>query len=363
MKNLNVLIYAVLVLAVTFIIIYFLLSRETDSFSDDQDLNGKSDSIEAVDHKGDRDWKRVNWKEYELKSEIQDSVFTPIFITQHNGNIFITDHDLPGIVQFDYSGKFKKNFGQGRGEGPAQFLSPTVITFEDNRAIVSDTYKMDIQEFSIDTGELVNQIPVEHQKTYLSKVDSKYYTTPATEENVISIINKEGSREKSFGSLVENAHEFLMSLGGALEYSKSLNELVYVTNFASFIFYFDPCGEKTRIVRTLDGIPFQKTHSEDSPDQTTMYAPNPEFRQSNKKIIGDKLYINSVKGRGDPDVELQSFMDVYSVCGKEYHYSLKLPFGASDFTYLSQSESNGIWYFIDETADEIDGVIRALVKE
>lgn len=75
-------------------------------------------------------------------------------VTDHRGNIYVTDRDSYSIRVFNETGTFLRRIGRN-GKGPGEFLDISTFAIADNRLVVFDGVSQRFTEMSLE-GEVIN---------------------------------------------------------------------------------------------------------------------------------------------------------------------------------------------------------------
>lgn len=292
----------------------------------------------------ERDIREVEW--IENTSEPKSSLFTdplnPVHIRAHKNNIYVMDYSDLRIKKYDRRGKFILNIGEGRGRGPGEFLTFTDMVFYEDRIFISDVNKREVLIFNT-SGEFIDSFNFKRTAYRIAASESEISLLVMGDSLLIHKFKEDGSEIGSYGRVIEDQYKNTMALSGRILHLKDKNEIIYAPLKASYLFYFDTEREKLNYaVQTIDRVDFPDSRPEIVDGSYRAAAPRMDAELTDISVSNDTLIVKSFVRNNDEHESRIDYLDFYSIDGKEYYNSVRVPVVTHSMTKIGNT-----YYFIE----------------
>jgi hypothetical protein len=271
-------------------------------------------------------------------------LYKPGYVKGDSSGVYVIDYGDSSVKKFDKNGDLIVKYGQGRGEGPGEFINPTGVAIGENGTVwVADGGARSLNWFTSD-GDFLRKLTFKDGILRVAPIEGGWYylmrVSPLKPE-IFFLYNAEDAMMRSFGELVENYRDVALSLSGDILSVRK--DMVYVSSYYGVILRFDVNGE---LAYAREGIEKGKP-----PQVETGQAKGNLFQRIvNKKTLyncpslsGEKLYVHAFSTSKELDA---SILDVYHVTDGTYQYSFKLP----GFSICTSVAGDYIYTLQDTTA-------------
>lgn len=323
-------------------------------------FNNPDSSKEILDEvsvvfRSENERKIIDYEWRELPSEplekINEGLYNPIFLRIWDNSLYIMDWGDHIVKRFDQSGELLNVIGNGEGRGPGEFLKTVGMAYRDGKIWVIDGYKREVLAFDT-SGTFLESFTVKHNLTKIALTDGGIYLRAIGDSLLIHEYSYDGDHLKSFGRVTEDQLINSMALIGGIHTLNGEDEIIFTPRKASYLFYFDPDGNLTRTVETIDKVKFTNARPEIYNGIPVTPAPNMVAEQTDALIVNDTLLVKSFKYTDETRQERIDYIDFYSIDGEEYFFSVEVPFTSFYFT-----KKDNRYYFI-EIIDNQELVVR-----
>jgi hypothetical protein len=175
-----------------------------------------------------------------------------------NANIYILDYKYRTIYKYDSNGSFIKKYRK-KGQGPGEMLNPISMCVKNNKILISDTNKYEIQIYDLDLN-YINSFKV--FKAYINIAvnnDGHIYASPILsnrDDNLIDVLNYDGKILFSFGKAM-HGNKNIWSVPNMIKIDISKNDDVYIAyEYFPYVCKYDKTG---KLIKEYEiGIPIMK---------------------------------------------------------------------------------------------------------
>lgn len=237
------------------------------------------------------------------------------------GHVFVADYGDLRIKEFDAEGKPVRAYGEGKGQGPGQFVSLTDYTVtEDGRLWTTDTAAGRITIFGND-GRQERQIKSEFQPYRLVVLPQQagfVSMLNAVDDRLFASFDDSGAVARRFGKMLDQQERLFIALDGQIE-AVGEDAFVYAGRYAGILGSWKFDGTQRFLMRTLDARPLPKVLRNKDLLRVDPTALGSTITTS---VDQGNLYALSYVLEGLRPVGV---LDVYSPETGEYRHSLSIP--------------------------------------
>lgn len=306
---------------------------------------------ELIQTPSGRLWKDFEFSTFSLDTSITSSLNHPAHLRYHDKYLYVMDASDQFIKRFNEYGVFVDTIGNGRGRGPGEFLSFTDLDFSSNHIWVSDVNKRELTSFDYE-GNLINSFNYKRGTFRVASSEDEVFLLTLGDSLLISKYDFNGKLISKFGEFINNQRLNTMSMSGRIFYVPELNELAYLLHKASYLFYFSPMGDLIRAVELIDKQKFHNTSPKIIENNMIQAkSPRTETEISDWAIFEGKLFLKGLIRTGSEFTDRIDFIDVYSLDGSTYLYSVKVP-----YIFHSFAIKENILYFISLPTQEVKAI-------
>lgn len=281
-------------------------------------------------------------QEISLHSDISDSLFNGLVIEGYRDQLYVSDFGDMRLKRFDLEGNYLDSFGsKGKGPGDFRIIMDFDISNSDTLFLI-DARKMRLMTFNIRTADFIKEYETEPNLYRLAVVNNQLIIERGMAEKLFYLSDFQGNETYRFGEVMENKRQNGMSVSGDIHAAENDTGFVFSPRYASYLYFFDNEGNRTKTISTPDRIPYSEPVQESQGDMQISRPPETELETSDLKISG--RYICELLQNNNKDNELPGFVDVYDLETGGYLHSLELPSPAGDILvtderlYLINSE-------------------------
>lgn len=295
-------------------------------YEPDDGLEIKGEKGNVIKSPTERNWmNNAVGTEYELHSDIQDSVFRAVIMKRFNNYLYIGDYSNMSFKRFTLDGNYVDQFGKGKGRGPGEFIVGTDFTVsDDNFFYVIDIRKKELMKFDNSTTEYITSSTVDFDASRITSSAGNIIIQGLMQENIFKIMDEQGNLVREFGTIIDDQLINSLSLSGRIEAFNNNGEFIYVPRRASYIFFYDDNGDKLRTIHTIDRIAFERSNKSKVGDRRMVRAPQSKVQTEDIDIHDNKIYLSQLTIQEDSSLP-KSFLDVYELNTGKYLHSVKLP--------------------------------------
>ncbi len=274
----------------------------------------------------------------------EEILFKPGYVKGTTNDFFVIDYGDLKIKKFGIKGELIATYGLGRGEGPGEFFNPTGIAIDESGMIwVPDGAARTLSWFASDGG-FIRRITFDEGVLRVAPLNGGGYylmrISPAN-PNLFHKYDRKDSLIISFGKLVKNHQELLISLNGDIVVDRG--DLIFVSSNYGVILRFSEDGNIVYAVKGMEKIEMPRVETSEVGESVVQRVVNRKTIYNCPSIKNDKLYIHAHSLSKETGA---SVLDVFSVKNGKYEYSLKLP----DFFMCVSVAGNYIYALRDTTA-------------
>ncbi|MGF1671130.1 MAG: 6-bladed beta-propeller [Balneolaceae bacterium] len=334
---------------IVYIAVFVLLVYLTNAFLFEPEERSP-EFVRAVDANPEK-FKRILIKDsiQLISNDLSDttSIFRPMTLKVFDGNIYLSDFTDFSIYEYDLYGNLIGKIKTGRGRGPGEFLNLTDFDVIDKTIWAVDSQNMKISSFSVETGELLTNIPVNRRPMRIACLKNVFIIQWFGTEKLFSIFNYNGEELKQFGEIIEKQRQHIASLDGTL-ISNYNDRFIYIPFYASLIYYFESDGKLINVIKGPDGIGFPTTKR----DGARVW--DPDFLYMRDGWIGKQNYLyvytrlpESRNSEGSNKNVSPGFIDKFNLETGMYVASMEVPFSHSIAKF---DPENHVIYSVDRGA-------------
>ncbi len=323
----KIIIIGVLVIGIA---IYFGVNT---SDVDQVELSEKNNEVVPIEIEGERKWLNDILEPFELGSDIEDSLLNAMSLKNYGNYLYIGDYGDMKIKRFHPDGMFVNKIGIGQGRGPGEFSQFMGYYVSGDTIYVLDLRNIMLNVFQVSENHFMNSFEVESTPLRITKVNDALVVASLGGEGLFEVYNKRGEILNQFGELISNQVSNTLSVQGHLASIDAASEFVYVPFYASYLFYFNLEGERTKIIRTFDQREFPASQQSGSGDRKTVSAPETDMIAQRISTVEGLLYILYLK-KNDQEDGMDAFIDVYQLEHGNYIHSIALPEPARDVAII-----------------------------
>ncbi|MCC5905634.1 MAG: hypothetical protein JJU13_05485 [Balneolaceae bacterium] len=327
MRNRIIIISGVLVITVA---IYFGLNR---SDRDQVELSEKNDEVVIKEVEGERKWLDNILEPVDLESDIEDSLLNAMSLKNYDNLLYIGDYGDMKIKRFLPDGTYINEIGIGQGRGPGEFSQFMDYYVSGDTIYILDLRNIMLNIFQISENHFMNSFVVESTPMRITGVKDALVVSSLGGEGLFEVYDKSGEKLNQFGELKSNQASNPLSVQGHLASVDDASEFVYVPFYASYLFYFNLNGERTKLIRTFDQREFPASQQGGNGDTRTVSAPETDMIAQRISTFEGLLYILYLK-TNDQENGMDAFVDVYQLENGHYIHSMALPEPARDIAIM-----------------------------
>lgn len=273
-----------------------------------------------------RSERELRQMQYEAVWKIDPGGAIPIYggavfkVDPFRGHVYVADYGDFKIKEFAADGRPVRMYGEGKGQGPGQFVSLTdfAITREGDLWVV-DSSAGRITIFGSDGRE--KRLIKSDLQPYRVAVqpDGRSFASMlnSVDDRLFGTFDAEGQLRGRFGNLLEDQARLFIALDGYLESGE--DAFYYAGRYAGILGSWKLDGTPRFLVRTLDGRPLPKLIT----NQNSLRL-DPTAIGSTLALTFDqgKLFATTYRLEG---LTNKGVIDVYSPENGEYLYSMNIP--------------------------------------
>ena len=326
MKN-----YHKAIIFISLVLIILILFTINKLANRKDDLNNISPSVN-ISLNGDRVWKSADWINIEYENTVNSAViYNPVLLTSYMDRLYLGDWGDMSIKVLSLDGLIMYTIG-AQGRGPGEFQRIMDVKFNDGFIFITDPEKHEVIIYSSD-GDYSHSFKLEYP-SYRSAISDDFVYSLAIQDSLFGIYSHEGTPVGTFGKILEDPIMNQLSLSGRIHYIDSDDLMLYIPRMASYLYYYTQSGDLYQVTETLDNIPFTLSNREESSSQIRIMAPEQEVQIMDYYQMDDQLYLLGRFMKGGNPLDNEYFIDVYSIHGDQYFYSVKIPVPANQFTII-----------------------------
>ncbi|MEO9885885.1 MAG: 6-bladed beta-propeller [Balneola sp.] len=304
-----------------------------------------------IENVTERTWLDYELEKVPLENDLSDSLFNPMLVKNFNDTLYVVDYADMKIKRFTKNGKFINQYGKNIGRGPEDFNQITDISITDEKIYAVDANTFKTKVLSKQTGEAYKPISYKHHVSRVLALPKHSTITLGISTNLFRLYDANDSLRMEFGELTNDQMKNMLSFGGILLESSNPSEFMYLSSYASFIFFYNTKGENTKTFQTIDRLDFPKS----TVSETGVRAPSPPLMLQGAALNNEHLFLQytrkSMKDHENPLFhQMHSFIDVYSDDGKSYFGSFTLTQRTRGITVI-----NDALYAINYNTSKVEG--------
>lgn len=238
--------------------------------------------------------------------------------------LFVLDGAHWNVKRYALNGELEAVYGNGRGQGPGEFQSPTSFSVTGKEAVwIADPNAQEVSRFRYDDGTFVESFHPEFSALRVGAVDEDRLALQMfARPKLFALVDEKGEVQKRFGEISNGAHG--MSFDGSL-FPRPSGGFVWVPTYASYLFFYDENADLDRRMELIDGHSFPQTGSSPggaAPDD----LPHETF---NVSVTAETIFVTTLLRNQEPTA---SVLDRYDRDSGQYLGSVRLP--SDGFRYL-----------------------------
>lgn len=263
---------------------------------------------------------------YEQVYRIDPTGSIPIYggaifkVDPFRGHVIVADYGDFRLKEFDAQGRPVRTYGEGKGQGPSQFVSLTDFGITRNGELwVVDSSAGRITIFGAD-GQEKRLIKSDLQPYRLAvQADGQRFVSMlnSIDDRLFGGFDAEGKLLSRFGNLLEDQSRLFIALDGYLEPGD--DAFFYAGRFAGILGSWNLDGTQRFLVRTLDARPLPKVISK---QQSMRLDPTAAGSTLALTVDQGKIFATTYRIEG---LSNKGIIDVYSSESGEYLYSMNIP--------------------------------------
>ncbi|NGP87737.1 6-bladed beta-propeller [Fodinibius halophilus] len=296
-----------------------------------------------------RKWKKgAIGEEISLHDEVRDSLLRGMSIEVFGNQLYVSDFGDMRLKKFTRDGKYIGSYGK-EGRGPGEFQQLMDFDQRGDSIYVLDSRKMELMFFDKKSSSFITSHKVKSHPYRFATLGNRFVIERSMEEKLFSSTDLQGNIQHQFGQFIESQTQNGLSVSGNIE-TISDTGFVFSPSYASYLYYFNKEGEQTKVVRTVDRIPFQKPVKEKSGNMNITKPPTVKV-YSRALSTEDNLLLILQRFAKESDALPTSFIDVYHLDTGQYRYSIELPLSVRDVEltrdrlYMLDSETSYVKAF------------------
>lgn len=248
-----------------------------------------------------------------------------MYVEADDRAIYVLDHGSMQLQLFDWSGEFVRLIGEGRGQGPGEFQRSVDVFVEGDRIWMVDGEAYHVSVFDRD-GAFIERYAIEEGPMSVAATDAPFVVSVITGgeigtlEHPLLMIDEDGERQREFSKIMED-----FDTDNPTPFSSELllagEEIVRMSTFASYLFWYDMDGKHLRTTRMIDEMEFSTPEPEPlTEDAYRLPRPEVPIEYRNASTFGDTLAVHALKLE-----EQVSVIDYYATSDGAYLHSVRLP--------------------------------------
>ncbi|GEM_PF-1697383 len=269
-------------------------------------------------------------KELSLQPNITDSLLQPMSIERFGQQLYVSDFSDMKIKKFSSDGEYLGSFGK-KGRGPGEFQLPIDYDFRGDTLFVIDTRRRKFMLFDAKSTDFITSRDIKFHPYRMAMIDRNLILEVSMTENLFYLSDTELDVSHRFGQFIDDQKKNGISVTGNVMAVRDTG-FVFSPAMASYLYYFDRQGNRTKTIRTPDRIPFKEPNVRKSGDRRFITAPESKVRTERLAMAGDKLYVFQSYTKDDEALPA-SFMDVYQLDSGRYLHSVKFSFSVRDAVF------------------------------
>jgi hypothetical protein len=242
------------------------------------------------------------------------------------GNFYILDFGAHNVKKFSPRGEMIRSFGNGKGQGPGEFLFPADLLIDNaGKVWITDPMNGRIDVFTPD-GRLAESIKPSRSVYRLTsgRRDELLLMHTPTGGALFSLLNTTQSQELMelpIGNLLvrQDHAQAAIALDGSIA-TGSDGGFVYAPLRFGVLLAFDASGRVRFFRETLDREPLPKVVVAD--DGTTFADREAPVAALSLSVVGEEIFVLNVFETG---FKRKKIFDVYGYVDGKYHYSFEIP--------------------------------------
>lgn len=278
----------------------------------------------------ERNWnKEVLRDSVSLKSDLTDSLYQPIRIKEFGQQLYVIDAGQMKLKKFTKRGKYLGSFGK-KGSGPGEFQFAINFDLRNDTLFVIDTRRRKFMQFDAASTDFLTSEDMKFHSYQMAMLDDAFIFEVNMSKKLFSVADARLNVKRQFGHFIEDQRKNGVAVSGPVA-AASDTGFVFVPTTASYLYFFDRQGHRTKTIRTPDRIPLQEPKVRSSGDRKFISPPDSKVRTKEVVTRGDKICVLQNYTKEDEAMPA-SFMDVYELGSGRYLYSVKFPMPASDLS-------------------------------
>ena len=306
------------------------------------------------------------WIEYKYQSTIEiDEVYIPINVISRNEYFYVGDWSDNKIKKIDAEGNIVSIYGQGKGEGPGEFLRINSIDMDSSgRLWIADELTGRITIFDdIEDFEVVN---LNIMPNKLVVLDDKSFVISDRFDTRLKISSLNSSENMFSEAILSRDRELWSRVFDSTFMKADSSNLVRAFYYTSDIVKYNEEGEILFVRRPIEAFDIEDLkiipprQYEDNQEQYFYeVSPSSNLPQMHGLHI-DESYIYILTSEVQGELFIREIIDVYDLQTGDYLHSFRTPepiyyFSLMGNTILGIRQETGqlaIWNFVEE--DEIE---------
>jgi len=258
-----------------------------------------------------------DWVLEEVPLEESSSIGRLALLRIPGDQLFVLDGAYWNVKRYGLNGELEAVYGNGRGQGPGEFQTPTSFSVTGKEAVwIADPNAREVSRFRYDDGTFVESFHTEFPPMRVAAVgEDRLAVQTFAQPKLFALVNEKGEVQKRFGNLRDDLH---MSSFDAHVFPRPSGGFVWAPRYASYLFFYDENAELDRRMELIDDHSFPQTDSGPG-------GPAPDDRPQktlNVSVTAEAIFVTTLLRNQEPTV---SVLDRYDRDSGKYLDSVRLP--------------------------------------